>query len=163
MMLANCSLKRMDVCIERMGSSERMPSAQFWQRMVDQSLALLLFTYLLALSILPILQLQTAILFNRAFAAILRRKIHKQELLDDLYTPGLFYKVEAQESEQPAGSTLGRTLRGARRGSVAVGKGIAAGMRRASLGGARRAAPPAAPLAQPEAGGKAKTKATVAV
>ena len=107
---------------------------------------------LLALSILPMLQLQSAILFNRAFATILHRKIHKQELLDDLYTPGLFYQVEAQQQEKPPpGGLVGRTLRGARRGSVAMAKGLGnvTNMRRGSLVG-RRAAPPSGESPPPQ-------------
>lgn len=71
--------------------------AQFYQRMADQMMTLIIFATLLVLSFLPILRLQTSILFNRQFADILNRKIHKQEVLDDLYTPGMFYQVEADD------------------------------------------------------------------
>ena len=112
-----------DIC--QSGMRRRLLAyAQFWQRMADQNMTLLIFSVLLVLSILPILQLQTAILFNRAFAAILERKIHKSELLDDLYTPGLFYQVEAEESSdaKSPGSTFGRTMRGLRQGALTLGR-----------------------------------------
>jgi len=105
--------------VEQTGVRRRLLAyAQFWQRMGDQNMTLLIFVVLLVLSVLPILQLQTIVLFNRAFAAILQRKIHRQELLDDLYTPGIFYEVEAEEPTKQGSSALGRTMRGARRGAA---------------------------------------------
>ena len=82
--------------------------AQFWQRMTDQFITLTIFTVLFCLSILPILQVQTAILFNRQFADIIQRKVHRQEVLEDLYTPGLFYKVEADTTPAEPEPTEGR-------------------------------------------------------
>uniref|UniRef100_A0A7S2DA60 Glycosyl transferase 48 domain-containing protein n=1 Tax=Haptolina brevifila TaxID=156173 RepID=A0A7S2DA60_9EUKA len=95
--------------------------AQFWQRMVDQTITLVIFVTLLMLSTLPILQLQTKILFNREFADIINRKVHKQEVLDDLCTPGLFYEVAADTSEltEPRGGRLRKNLAsGMRRGGI---------------------------------------------
>ena len=114
--------------IKRTGVRRRLLAyAQFWQRMADQNMVLLIFAVLLVLSVLPILQLQTTVLFNRAFAAILQRKLHRQELLDDLYTPGIFYEVEAEEAPEEGanGSTFGRTMRGARRGMAAIRRRVA--------------------------------------
>ena len=95
--------------------------AQFWQRMVDQGIAMTIFLVLFVLSFLPILQMQTQILFNRAFATILERKIHKQELLDDLYTPGLFHKVEA-DPEGPLARPAKQLRKGLRRTSLCRGR-----------------------------------------
>ena len=81
--------------------------AQFWQRLIDQMMVLVIFATLLALSCLPILRLQTSILFNRQFADIINRKVHKQEVLDDLYTPGMFHSIEADET-LPEKATAGR-------------------------------------------------------
>ena len=118
--------------IKRTGMRRRLLAyAAFWQRMADQTMTLVIFSVLLVLSMLPILRIQTAILFNRAFATIIANKIHKQELLEDLYTPGLFYQVQAEESEKKEGNnTFGKTLRGARKQSVAIGRAIG---RKASL------------------------------
>lgn len=101
--------------------------AQFWQRIGDQSMTLCIFAVLTVLTIMPILQVQTSILFNRAFSAILMRKIHKQELLDDLYTPALFVPVKADESDEPLVGIVGaagRAVTKARRGSVAAIKNM---------------------------------------
>ena len=48
----------------------------------------------------------------------MKRKVRKQEVLDDLYTPGLFYKVEADPNDTGDGRTRRRS--------------VAAGLRRAS-------------------------------
>jgi hypothetical protein len=106
--------------------------AQFWQRIADMGMAMFIFAVLTVLSFLPILEVQTSILFNRAFADILNRKIHKQELLDDLYTPGIFVDTEADPDSKKGGA-----------GGSAAGRAITR-MRRASLGtpgGVRKAAP----------------------
>ena len=121
--------------------------AQFWQRMMDMVICLVIFGTLVLLSMLPILQIQTSILFNRAFASILNRKIHKQELLDDLYTPGLFYEVEAEETEKDKGGVVNKTMRGMRRGSVTVARNIGS-----ALGAKNKK-----PLATPEKKGKGGT------
>ena len=126
--------------IMKTGTRRRLLAyAQFWQRMTDQSITLLIFTVLLALSVLPILQLQTAILFNRAFASILRRKVHKQEVLEDLYTPGLFYQIEAEQSNTAPGA-LSRTMRRPRSGNSALSRGLVARICRVSTRSASRGA-----------------------
>jgi len=128
------------VDIRKTGARRRLLAyAQFWQRITDQTIALLIFTALLALSILPILYVQTTILFNRAFAVILERKIHKQELLDDLYTPGLFLKVEADPSDDQAAPAMTRARRVSMAACRAVGGAFSPGPRR----GPARASPAA--------------------
>jgi len=72
--------------------------AGFWQRMVDQAIALVIFAALFVLSVLPVSSLQTRILFNQAFSEVIQKKIHRQNLLSDLYTPGLFQKAEADDT-----------------------------------------------------------------
>jgi len=80
--------------------------AGFWQRMVDQAIALVIFAALFVLSILPVSSLQTRILFNQAFSEVIQKKIHRQNLLSDLYTPGFFQKAEADD-----GSDEGKSRR----------------------------------------------------
>jgi len=69
--------------------------ADFWSRMVDLLLGLGLFLSLVILSILPISVLQTKMLFNQAFTQLVERKIHRQSVLEDLFTPGFFKKPDA--------------------------------------------------------------------
>ena len=87
--------------------------AGFWQRMTDQVIALVIFSALFALSILPVSSLQTRMLFNQSFSEVIEKKIHRQNLLGDLYTPGLFHKVQADVSQE---DTKGR------RASVTTGR-----------------------------------------
>lgn len=134
------------VDVRKTGARRRLLAyAQFWQRITDQTITLLIFTVLLALSILPILYVQTTILFNRAFAVILERKIHKQELLDDLYTPGLFLKVEADPSDDQGTPAMTRARRASLAACRAVGGKLSPGPRRRP---AR-----ASPIAKPNAAG----------
>jgi len=111
--------------------SRMLTYAQFWQRMTDQTITLVIFSVLFLLSLLPILQLQTSILFNREFADIINRKVHKQEVLDDLYTPGMFYEV-APDTLQPQENAATPD----RRGSV-IAK--LAGRRRSTIGATKPA------------------------
>merc|ERR1712185_607979 len=62
--------------------------------MTDQTIALILFGLLLVLSLLPISTIQTRILFNQAFTEIIEKKIHRQNMLSELYTPGFFHTID---------------------------------------------------------------------
>jgi len=74
--------------------------ASFWQRMTDQVIALVIFCALFVLSVLPVSSLQTRILFNQAFTEVIEKKIHRQNLVSELYTPGFFHKVEANSADE---------------------------------------------------------------
>ena len=86
--------------------------ASFWQRMTDQTIAFVIFVMLLALSLLPISAIQTRLLFNEAFSGLIDRKIHRQNLLSELYTPGFFHRGDEDRpvGEKPATPRLS-TLR----------------------------------------------------
>jgi hypothetical protein len=92
--------------------------AQFYQRVMDMMMTLIIFGTLFLLSFLPILRLQSSILFNRQFADLLNRKVHRQQVLDELYTPGSFNEIEADEAEQATpraiSSSIGKLRRHAR-------------------------------------------------
>lgn len=92
--------------------------AQFYQRVMDMMMTLIIFGTLFLLSFLPILRLQSSILFNRQFADLLNRKVHRQQVLDELYTPGSFDEIEADEAEQATpraiSSSIGKLRRHAR-------------------------------------------------
>ena len=93
--------------------------AGFWQRMTDQVIALVIFGALLGLSILPISTLQTRILFNQSFTELIEKKIHRQNLLTKLYTPGFFHKAEADPAVEESGRR--GSILGGRRGSLLGG------------------------------------------
>ena len=92
--------------------------AQFYQRVMDMMMTLIIFGTLFLLSFLPILRLQSSILFNRQFADLLNRKVHRQQVLDELYTPGSFDEIEADDAEQATpraiSSSIGKLRRHAR-------------------------------------------------
>lgn len=77
--------------------------ASFWQRMTDQTIAFVIFVMLAALSLLPISAIQTRLLFNESFSTLIDRKIHRTNLLSELYTPGFFHREEEKPAnEKPA-------------------------------------------------------------
>ena len=65
-------------------------------------------------------------------ATILERKIHKQELLDDLYTPALFVPTEADPEPEDEQGKLARAVTRVRRGSL---QAVSAFARRGAKGG----------------------------
>ena len=105
--------------------------------MTDQMIALAIFTALLVLSILPISTMQTRILFNQSFTELIERKIHRQNLLNKLYTPGFFHKAEADPTVEDTG----------RRGSILSGMRARAGELRSSIARSNTASASAMTLA----------------
>ena len=134
-----------------------MHYCNFWLRIMDQTIALTIFGVLLFLSILPLSTFQMRILFNSSFSGIIEKKIHRQNVLSDLYTPGFFHQVAADHTEKPTANVARRAVRRASLALAGAGGKIGAGagkiggaVRRASLGGR----PPGAAGA---AGGKGRT------
>jgi hypothetical protein len=78
---------------------------------MDMMMTLIIFGTLFLLSFLPILRLQSSILFNRQFADLLNRKVHRQQVLDELYTPGSFDNIEADKAEQATPRAISNKLR----------------------------------------------------
>ena len=135
MILQSKTVAQTKTLIEDVFRRRLLAYAQFWQRLSDMGMTLVIFATLCLLSLLPILQVQTSILFNRAFATILERKIHKQELLDDLYTPALFVRTEADpEPEGEPGKKVARAVTRLRRGSIQAVNALGAAARRGAKG-----------------------------
>jgi len=74
--------------------------SDFWARMVDQTICLVIFAVLILLSSLPLSAIQTRILFNRAFEKIVNRKMRRAEVLDDLFTPQIFSEVQVDDRQE---------------------------------------------------------------
>ena len=55
--------------------------SNFWYFVMDTGITLLLISALLLLSLLPLLRLQSLILFNRDFAKVIASKLRRAELL----------------------------------------------------------------------------------
>ena len=116
---------------------------EFWMRMADTGIGLFIFALLGVFAILPLAGLQTKVLFNQSFTRIIQKKITKQKLLNDLYTPGFFHKTEAAKEDKVHKPKRKRSVEGNL--SAVVGAAMARGaLRRRNKGGAPAAAPAAA-------------------
>ena len=106
-------------------------------------IGLFIFALLGVFAILPLAGLQTKVLFNQSFTRIIQKKITKQKLLNDLYTPGFFHKTEAAKEDKVHKPKRKRSVEGNL--SAVVGAAMARGaLRRRNKGGAPAAAPAAA-------------------